>query len=592
MNYQEMDILQAILSGHPENQRKIAELSGCSIGIVNRSLKTLKEEGYVDDGYHVTEKAEKLAKNSRPKRAVILAAGYGMRMIPVQPECPKGLLTVHGEVLIEHTIRQLRKVGVKEIVVAVGFMLERYEYLTEEFGVKLVVCRDYATRNNLYSLAAAKDYLEEAYIVPSDIYCYRNPFHPVEFYPWYLAGKDMAEGSGIYVTRGREVLLTDEDSTGNRVIGIAYLTKEEGIAVRKRLEELTREGKNRRLFWEAAASEGKQMTLTARLFGPEDAVEINTYQQLREIEYYAPILQNDTSRIIREVFHVKMEDIKDIQVLKKGVTNRSFLFTIKGEKYIMRVPGDGTEEFIDRKAEKEIYDGLAGKGLSEEVVYLDPEKGYKISKFIENSRAVDETNPKEVAACMKLARTFHELGLPGSDRLDLFEMIQYYEDKREGKPSEYKDYERTKEHCMSLRSYVKAHAHKPVRAHGDMNPDNFLVSYGNDGEMKVNLIDWEYSAVADPLTDIAAFITYHMHDRAFADQVIDAYYPEGCTEETRLLIYCYIALWGLYFSNWCEYRRRLGIETGEFAITVYRYAKEFYKIFEEEYHHEKDTERK
>ena len=226
MNYQEMDILQAILSGHPENQRKIAELSGCSIGIVNRSLKTLKEEGYVDDGYHVTEKAEKLAKNSRPKRAVILAAGYGMRMIPVQPECPKGLLTVHGEVLIEHTIRQLRKVGVKEIVVAVGFMLERYEYLTEEFGVKLVVCRDYATRNNLYSLAAAKDYLEEAYIVPSDIYCYRNPFHPVEFYPWYLAGKEcllLSRWNEALAAFGKCVEIQADDAEAHSAIGSIYL---------------------------------------------------------------------------------------------------------------------------------------------------------------------------------------------------------------------------------------------------------------------------------------------------------------------------------------------------------------------------------
>ena len=58
---------------------------------------------------------------------MILAAGYGMRMVPINVEVPKGLLEIKGEPLIERLICQLHEVGVSEIDIVVGFMKEQYE---------------------------------------------------------------------------------------------------------------------------------------------------------------------------------------------------------------------------------------------------------------------------------------------------------------------------------------------------------------------------------------------------------------------------------------------------------------------------------
>lgn len=77
-------------------------------------------------------------KNKTPKRAIILATGFGMRMVPINTEMPKGLLEVNGEPLIERIIKQLHEVGIQEIYVIVGFMKEKYEYLMDEYGVDLV----------------------------------------------------------------------------------------------------------------------------------------------------------------------------------------------------------------------------------------------------------------------------------------------------------------------------------------------------------------------------------------------------------------------------------------------------------------------
>ncbi len=69
-----------------------AEKSGYSLGTVNRSIKVLTDEGYIDDKLSLTPKTIELLKERAPQRAVILAAGYGMRMVPINTEIPKGLI--------------------------------------------------------------------------------------------------------------------------------------------------------------------------------------------------------------------------------------------------------------------------------------------------------------------------------------------------------------------------------------------------------------------------------------------------------------------------------------------------------------------
>ena len=79
------------------------------------------------------------------------------------------------------------------------------------------------------------------------------------------------------------------------------------------------------------------------------------------------------------------------------------------------------------------------------------------------------------------------------------------------------------------------------------------------------------------------FIVYAMYDRAQADRLIDLYFTEGCDEAVRLKIYCYIAVSGLLWSNWCEFKHRCGIDFGEYALRQYDYAKEYSSIFFDEY---------
>jgi len=581
MNNSKQDILNNLIKEPFINQRILAAQTGHSLGIVNRSLKELISEGYLDEEIRPTEKALREAKEKAPKNAIILAAGFGMRMVPINTETPKGLLEIKGERLIECTIRQLHEVGITEIYVVVGFMKEQYEYLIDEYGVDLIVAPDYASKNNLHSLKTAADHLSNSYIIPCDIWCEKNPYSRNELYSWYMVSDLVDDDSTVRVNRKQELVVQKEQAGGNAMIGICYLLEAEAAVVRERLEELGRDSRYDGAFWEETLYRKDRMIVTARVVHAADAVEINTYEQLREIDSDSSQLQTDAIQVICEALGAQQDEVTNITVLKKGMTNRSFLFSCKDKKYIMRIPGEGTDQLINRRQEAAVYQTIAGRKICDEIAYINPENGYKITEYLDGARVCDAEKEEDLQKCMKKLREFHGQKLRVDHSFDLFGQMEYYESLWEGTPSAYKDYEKTKAHVLQLKDYIEANAGERVLTHIDAVPDNFLFVEEN-GKEEIRLIDWEYAGMQDPHVDIAMFCIYSLYKKEQVDHLIDLYFEGNCDDRTRIKIYCYIAVCGLLWSNWCEYKRKLGVEFGEYSLRQYRYAKDYYKIVQQE----------
>ncbi len=575
MNKQEADILNTLLQEPFINQRILSEASGHSLGVVNRSIKNLIKEGLLDEHIRPTSEAFKELKEKSPKNAIILAAGLGMRMVPINTQIPKALMEVNGEPLIERIIRQLNEVGIKEIHVIVGFMKEQFEYLIDEYRVNLIVNKEYDEKNNLHSLALAASHLSNTYIIPCDIWCDRNPFRRQELYSWYMVSNIVDDESTVRVNRKMELVTAQG---GNRMIGIAYLTSEQCKIVRDKLKRFDKSGKYKDDFWEDTLIDGDRMIVQARVVHSTDVVEINTYEQLRELDEESNHLKSDAISIIADTLGVNINEIVDIEVLKKGMTNRSFLFCCRGKRYIMRIPGEGTNQLINRREEYEVYKVIKDKNICDDIVYINPDNGYKLTNFLENSKVCNPENQDDLKACMKCLKAFHGLKLQVGHEFDIYKQIDFYEALWDGKSSIYRDYQKTKEHVIELRKYIEKYAEQKVLIHIDAVPDNFL--FTEDGDIR--LIDWEYAGMQDPHMDIAMFCIYALYDRKQVDNLIDIYFEGVCSENIRLKIYCYIAVCGLLWSNWCEYKRSLGVEFGEYSLRQYRYAKDYYKIFKEE----------
>lgn len=290
-------------------------------------------------------------------------------------------------------------------------------------------------------------------------------------------------------------------------------------------------------------------------------------------------IEENVLQVITEALDVQENEIEHITILKKGMTNRSLLFSCRGQKYIMRIPGVGTEKLINREQEYVVYSVIKNENICDTVCYIDPKNGYKITQYIENARTCNPENMDEVAKCMKCLRRIHQKRLKVDHVFDIFGEIEHYESLWEGNGSCYKDYEETKRLVWELRDYIEEQPRQWGLAHIDAVPDNFLIYENEAGEEEIRLIDWEYAGMQDVHVDIAMFAIYAMYDREQVEKLIDSYFVEGCQAQVRRIIYAYIATCGLLWSNWCEYKRQKGVEFGEYSLRQYRYAKEYYRIW-------------
>ena len=577
MNVYNLDVLNYIYANGYKNQRTIAEKIEYSLGRVNESLKDLVNAEYLTEEYQITNKTVNLINENKPKHAVILAAGYGMRMVPINSEQPKGLLNVNGEPIIERLIKQLHEVGVYDIDIVVGFLKEKFDYLIDKYNVKLIYNPLYAQKNNLFSLSLLAEKLENSYILPSDIWLEVNPFSKSELYSWYLLNDEIDKESAVKLNRQKEIIKT-RDKDGQGMIGVSYLTKNDSDKICDNIEEMIRNEENDQFFWEEALFNGiNPIRVYAKEYSIDHAFEINTYEQLRELDEKSDSLNTSILNLIATELNVAVTDIHQIEVMKKGMTNRSFIFSVGEERFIMRIPGEGTDELINRENEYQVYKKIKDLNISDDLVYMSKTHGYKITKYLENSRNCDGFNWNEVDSCLDVLKQFHSKKLKVDHKFDLLEKIEFYESLWQGQPSMFKDYKETKTKVIELLELIEDFPKEWALTHMDPNPDNFLIT-----DEKIKLIDWEYASMQDQHLDIAMFAIYAMYDREQVEKLINLYFEDQCEQITRIKIYAYIAISGLLWSNWCEYKYHHGVEFGEYSLMQYRYAKDYYKIVQEE----------
>lgn len=257
-----------------------------------------------------------------------------------------------------------------------------------------------------------------------------------------------------------------------------------------------------------------------------------------------------------------------------GMTNTSSIIELDGNKYVVRRPGVGTSEMIDRVQEMNIYNIIKDLHISDEVLFID-ETGLKITRFIENARNCDARNWTEVEMCINFLKTnLHDKHLKCEHVFDLKERIQYYR-KLAGKKSEYIEYEATERKVFKLLEWVDTLKKDWCLTHIDANPDNFILSASKG----ITLLDWEYAAMQDPHVDIAMFAIYSAYTQQELDELINIYFDGEPDYTTKMKIYAYVAICGLLWSNWCEYKHKKGQEFGgDYEVSQYMYAVNYSNI--------------
>ena len=259
--------------------------------------------------------------------------------------------------------------------------------------------------------------------------------------------------------------------------------------------------------------------------------------------------------------------------LKEGMTNDSFLFAADGQRYIFRYNGQGTELLIDRGNEKAVYELLSGADITERIVALSIDPGYKISYYYEGAHVCDPGNRDEAERCMRALRSFHERRLTGAKPFDPFETLAFYEKLMPAERLNSVEYQEVREEVFSLRSFLRPFLTDHITlCHIDSIFDNFLFVEGRE---RPYLIDWEYAGLSDPLIDIARFAIYANYTEAETEQLLAGYFHEGFDDRVRARVYAYMAVGGLLWSCWCAYKSSFGVTFGAYAENQFRFAGDY-----------------
>jgi len=269
-------------------------------------LNTLRSKGWVAD--QITESGYQTLDEYKVDNAIIMAAGFGLRSLPLSRIVPKGLYKVRGEVLIERQIRQLQQAGIRKIVVVVGYLKEKFYYLKEKYGVILIENDDYYRYNNISSLYAAKDYIKNSYICCSDNYFNVNVFSGYVYDSYYSCKytEEYADEHCVLKTNGDYI--TEIHKGGSHAwytIGEAYFSRNFSEKFLEFLENEYSEPETKKMIWDDFHIKHIK-DLPLRLVKYTDEI-VQEFDTVEDIAAFDPEFKEYEKKILTELAQMKCE---------------------------------------------------------------------------------------------------------------------------------------------------------------------------------------------------------------------------------------------------------------------------------------------
>ncbi|MDH3689163.1 MAG: phosphotransferase family protein [Gammaproteobacteria bacterium] len=234
-----------------------------------------------------------------------------------------------------------------------------------------------------------------------------------------------------------------------------------------------------------------------------------------------------------------------------GLTNLVYKISVADDAYVLRIPGEGTEEYIDRKVEAHNAQVAAEAGVSAEVLFSG-EDGLMLSRYLDGCVTMTpetfrSTPGAPTRAAIALKR-MHSCGKEFKFRFELFSMIDEYLGVLEKLGAELPDgYHDVVKESDTVREALAAHPIKLAPCHCDPLCENFL----DNGE-RMWVVDWEYSGMNDPIWDLGDVSVEAGFEEAHDREMMQAYCGGDAPLATfgRMVIYkamCDLlwTLWGL-----------------------------------------------
>jgi len=187
-----------------------------------------------------------------------------------------------------------------------------------------------------------------------------------------------------------------------------------------------------------------------------------------------------------------------------SLTNRSYRVVRGDAAFVLRLPGPGTERYIDRAGEAVNAAAVASIGLAPELVFIEPTSGVMLTRYVAGASPLSPQSledPATLAAVVGLLHRLHHSGLEFRGVMRLFPKLDEY--LRLAEESGQAELRLPELKClrrqMAPLEPILGPGWGPAKpCHIDPGPHNFIVAGGRH-----YLLDWEYAAMCEPLWDLA-----------------------------------------------------------------------------------------
>ena len=572
MTRNEFNLLYAVKKSGLLSCRKLSGIAGVSIGYASQTLKRFTERGWTDET-GITKAGLDALQPYKAENAIIMAAGMSTRFVPLSLEKPKGLLTVKGEVLIERQIEQLQAAGINNIILVLGYKKEAFFYLENKYDrLTIVINPEYNTKNNTYTLYLAQQFIGNSYICSSDNYFAENPFDEYVYQAYYSAVHVTERTNEWYMfpdAKGNIARVQKSGAEGDIMLGHAYWDRPFSAAFLELLNRDRAVGNYDSTLWEQILADNLKLLPPMEIKVYPDGVifEFDSLDELRSFD--SDYVEHTNSKIMKniaEALACRESDIQSFQMIKKGLTNTSFLFEVGGTQYVYRHSGDGKGATISRGQEKRALELARECGADPTYLFMDENEGWKISRYVPDARVPDYGSEEDSQRVLAVLRRLHGAGLQAERAFRPFEEACRTEEtlRTEKQGIADREFGLLKGRVQRCLQECKDDGVEPCFCHCDTYNRNWLLT--EDGQ--TILIDWEYAGQADPGCDLGAYIMDAGWEIPEAERFIAGYCGDEYSEKLRFHYLAYTAAVSFYWYVWALYREACGDVMGE---SLYRW---------------------
>ena len=232
-----------------------------------------------------------------------------------------------------------------------------------------------------------------------------------------------------------------------------------------------------------------------------------------------------------------------------GLTNINHLVTVGDDRYVLRIPGEGTSEFINRADEEVTARSAAAAGVNAEVIFFDPADGLMVTRYVDGAATMHAERFLDLEAVAHAGpplRRLHTRAAPFKNDFALFRMIDDYKTLLASKGATLPDgYDEVQRRAQSVRAALEAAPARLVPAHCDPLCENFL----DTGE-RMFLIDYEYAGNNDPMWDLGDLSVEGAFGPGQDEALLHAYFENDAPPDQRGRMIAYKAMCDLLWTLW------------------------------------------